>query len=155
MAFSNNKHARILVICTFLIITLVSANWILAPFFWSPSIDSIDTDLVTKEADNLFLKCKDEGYVNTYSYVNIHVDPSNSPYIYSLYARGRDNMPFGIFCSDVIHIPMWNDWWTFDAGLYILREGGSFPFYSDREMSHIDGRVYRWDNSGQSVWSTY
>jgi len=155
MAFSDYKYARISIIFAFLVITLMSANSILAPFFWSPSIDNIDTNLVTREADDLFSKCEEEGYVNTFSQVYIRIDPSISPYIYSLYARGRDNMHFGLFCSDVIHIPMWNDWWTFDAGLHVLREGGSFPFNEDRDMSNIDGRVYRWDNGGQSVWATY
>jgi len=154
MAFGGYKSARKLIFVAVFLAVLIFSNWILAPFIWSPSIDDIDIDLVTKETDALFSKCKNEGYINESSFVYIRVEPTSSPYIFRLHARGRDWIEFGFFCSEVIHIPMWNDWWTFYAGLHVVQDGGKFPFNSDQSMSNIGGRVYRWNNYGKSVWAT-
>jgi len=154
MLLGGYKFIRKLAVVAILFAVLIFSNWVLAPYLWSPSIDEIDIDLLTKEADALFSKCKDNGYINESSFVYIRVDPTKSPYIFNLHARGRDWIEYGIYCRDVIHIPMWNDWWVFDAGLHVVRDGGKFPFNSDHSMSNIGGRVYRWNNYGKSVWTT-
>lgn len=154
MALSGDKHIHIFVFVAVVLAVIIFSNWILAPYIWSPSIDDIDIELVTKEVDALFSKCVDEGYIDDSSFVYIQVEPTTSPYIFSLHARGRDWIELGILCSEVIHIPMWNDWWTFDAGLYIVQVDGNFPFDSEKAMSNIGGRVFHWNNYGNSVWAT-
>jgi len=126
------------------ILVLLLSIWILSPYIWYPSVVDIDTYLATKEADKIFSQCIDEVNVDSSLPAYIWVHPEETPYIFGLIARGRNWKGFGIICSEVIHIPMWNDWWAPDAGIYVLQEGKTLPKYIDLYTNNIADRVYKW-----------
>lgn len=158
-ARSHKQTSGVITLAVFLTV-LIFSNFLLAPYTWAPLIDDIDIELVTKESDALFSKCADQGYVDKFSTVFLQVDPTASPYIYGLYARGRDWIEFHIFCSEVIHIPMWNDWWSTNAGLYVIKVDTEIPPALEQSMVNVGGRVFRNNNPGNSSlewywWSNY
>lgn len=124
---------------------LVISTWFLSPYFWSPTIDDIEIDLLTMEADALFSKCEDEHDISDFMPPTIQLSATTSPYIFHLHARGREWIEFFVFCEEVIHIPMWNDWWSYNAGLYIVKDGAKPPRHFEQTMSKIGSRVYRWE----------
>jgi biotin transporter BioY len=123
---------------------VVILGWLSLSLVWYPSYDEIDQQTLTKEADILLARCKENPIRSGEDGDYILNVESQTPYIYSL-VRNKERHQ----CAEGVSLLLWDDYLVSSAGVYVVGENSEVPIELQPFASHLAGRVYKWHAGSQ------